>query len=319
MNRVPLRRLATVAAALALALTASCASAYQPTPLPRPSDTPAATRATAEPQCPTSTAVASYSPPSSVPTDLSAYPTVRTIKARGRLVVGVSADTLLLGARNPARGQIEGFDIAMAQLVAKAIFGGPKVQLKVINAAGRIPALRDRDVDLVARALTITCGRWKQIALSAEYLRAGQRILVKRGTAATTLSQLAGQRVCAPNGSTSLDRIRATRSVRAVPAGTDTECLVLFQQGRIDAISSDSTVLAGLAAQDKYAEVVGKQFSEEPYGLGMNQRDVDLVRYVNAVLARAIADGTWQQTYDRWLAPALGPVPGAPAQVYGRS
>ena len=50
---------------------------------------------------------------------------------RGRLVVGVSADSLLLGSRNPVSGQIEGFDIDMAHLVAKAIFGDPsKVELK---------------------------------------------------------------------------------------------------------------------------------------------------------------------------------------------
>ena len=33
------------------------------------------------------------------------------IQKRGRLIAGVSADTLLLGARNPISGRIEGFDI----------------------------------------------------------------------------------------------------------------------------------------------------------------------------------------------------------------
>ena len=46
-----------------------------------------------------------------------------TIKKRGRLVAGVSADTYLLGSRNPLTGQIEGFDIDLVKAVAKAIFG----------------------------------------------------------------------------------------------------------------------------------------------------------------------------------------------------
>ena len=45
------------------------------------------------------------------------------IKERERMVAGVSADTYLLGSRNPLTGQIEGFDIDMVKAVAKAIFG----------------------------------------------------------------------------------------------------------------------------------------------------------------------------------------------------
>ena len=37
------------------------------------------------------------------------------IQERGRLIAGVSADTLLLGSRNPITGQIEGFDIDMVK------------------------------------------------------------------------------------------------------------------------------------------------------------------------------------------------------------
>ncbi len=45
------------------------------------------------------------------------------IQQRGRLIAGVSADTLLLGARNPVTNAIEGFDIDMLHMVADAIFG----------------------------------------------------------------------------------------------------------------------------------------------------------------------------------------------------
>ena len=53
---------------------------------------------------------------------------------------------------------------------------------------------------------------------------------------------------------------------------THTGCLVLFQQGKVDAITGDDTILAGLAAQDPYAFVVkAPAFTSEPYGLGISK------------------------------------------------
>ena len=48
---------------------------------------------------------------------------VSEILKRGYLVVGVSADTYLFGARDPFTSQITGFDIDMAKAVATSLFG----------------------------------------------------------------------------------------------------------------------------------------------------------------------------------------------------
>jgi polar amino acid transport system substrate-binding protein len=320
--------LLALVAVLGLVLAACAPSPYAPTPLPSPSPaqtapspaptaSPGATPGPAECADP----LASYAPLSPLPGPgaLPAGSTMARIRDRGRLVVGVSADSLLLGSRDPISGRIEGFDIDMARLVAEALFGDPnRIELRVITAAQRIPLLEDGSVDLVARNMTITCARWEQIAFSAEYYRSGQKILVPLGSSATSLADLAGARVCAPAGSTSLDKLDEFPDVEAVSATTHTDCLVKFQQGEVDAITGDDTVLAGLAAQDPYAQVVGEAFTAEPYGLGMNSDAVDLVRFVNGVLARAVADGSWTRSYDRWLAGALGAAPAAPTPRYGR-
>ena len=321
----PSRVAARLGPTVAVLLLAGCsAGGYTPTALPsvEPSasaeDTPAPPAAAA-PEC--DEPLASYRPPPRVPAaeDLPAGSRPAEIRDRGRLVVGVSADSLLLGSRNPVTGALEGFDIDMARAVAEALLGDPDaVELRVITAAERIPLLEDGSVDLVARNMTITCARWEQIAFSAEYYRSGQKVLVELGSDATSLDDLAGQRVCAPASSTSLERLEEFPDVVPVAATSHTDCLVRFQQGDVDAITGDDTVLAGLSAQDPYAVVVGDTFTDEPYGLGMNAAAVDLVRYVNAVLAAAVADGRWQQSYDRWLAEALGPAPAPPVPDYGR-
>ena len=105
------------------------------------------------------------------------------IRQRGRLIAGVSADTFLLGARNPVSGDVEGFDIDLVKQVAKAIFGDEnEYQLRVITAAERLDVLQNHEVDMVARNMTITCDRWKSIAFSAEYyLSPGRRSWSARG------------------------------------------------------------------------------------------------------------------------------------------
>ncbi|KQP54487.1 glutamate ABC transporter substrate-binding protein [Agreia sp. Leaf283] len=267
----------------------------------------------------------SYSPIS--PDSIPAGSTMETIRNNGVLRVGVSADTLLMGARDPLTGQIEGFDIDVLHEISRAIFGDPnKLQFKVITSAQRLEVLTpdaagNTQVDIVARTMTINCARWETIAFSTEYYGAGQKVLVASDSEATSLRELEGlgdQKVCAPASTTTLTRLEDEfPGVEAVSAATHTECLVLFQQGKVDAITGDDTILAGFAAQDPYAKVVGDAFSDEPYGLGMPADKVDLVQFVNGVLDRMRSDGTWTSLYDKWLG-VLGPAPAPPAPVYGR-
>ncbi len=320
-RRTPL--LAVLAAAAAL-LTSCSLAGYDPTPLPpAPRSSPAAAGAAPATPVRCDNAVASYAPSGALPSPdaLPKGSTMAKIRTRGRLVAGVSADSYLLGSRNPLSGRVEGFDIDFVKALSQAIFGDEnRYQLTVITAAQRIPALRSGDVDVVARNMTITCDRWTQIAFSTEYYRSGQKVLVRRGSRATSLADLSGQRVCAPRGTSSMDNL-VRLAPQAVPVGSDshTGCLVLFQQGAVDAVTGDDTVLAGLAAQDPYA-VVPEQtaFTAEPYGLGFNPESVDLVRFANARLAQMRSDGEWTAVYNRWLRAPLGPAPAPPRAVYGR-
>ncbi len=307
---------------VALALTAALtACGYEPTPVPVPEAAPSATpgEPSVAPEC--GDATATY--PASKNTKGTA---VARILKRQRLVVGVSADTYLLASRNPIAGRIEGFDIDMVNAVAEALFGNKgqsKVTLRVITAADRIPVLQEGEVDLVVRNMTINCSRWEDIAFSNEYYRSGQKVLVRKDLAddgVDSPEELAGLRVCAPANTTSLENIRtASPAAVLVPASNHTGCLVKLQQGKIDAITGDDTVLAGLAAQDPYAVVPPQEaFTAEPYGIGANAADVDLVRFLNSVLEEERANGGWQQSYQRWLGPLLN-VPGEqPAPNYTR-
>ncbi|NQX11717.1 glutamate ABC transporter substrate-binding protein [Microbacteriaceae bacterium VKM Ac-2855] len=324
MNRArPRLRLALVSFAAAAALVlAGCSSPgsddLDPAALPTPSATATATPAPAA----TTTActndgsqLASYAPDGAT-----SSATLDRIRTNGSLRVGVSADTLLMGSRNPLSGQIEGFDIDVLHEISRAIFGDPdRLQFTVITSAQRIPALQAGTVDIVARTMTINCDRWQQIAFSTEYYAAGLKILVASNNEAASIQELEGKsppsKVCAPASTTTLTALDQY-DVEPVSAATHTGCLVLFQQGQVDAIAGDDTILAGFAAQDPYAKVIGEQLTSEPYGLGMNLEQDDLVRFVNGVLDSMRADGRWQSIYQKWLGELGAATP--PAAVYGR-
>ncbi len=243
------------------------------------------------------------------------------IADRGQLKVAVGLDTFLISSRNPDTRELEGFDIDLAGDIAEAIFGDrSRVEYRQLDLPGRLRAVKDRSVDLMVGSTTITCERRSQVAFSTPYYQAGQRVLVNRGSRVTGLDELAGKRVCASRGSTSLETVLGYQS-GPVPVGAPsvTDCLVRLQLGMVDAVSSDDALLAGLAAQDPQTEIVGLPLTEDYYGVAISQGNPDLVRFVNAVLERRVANGRWQRSYEQWLKAALDSplTPTPPEPQYG--
>jgi polar amino acid transport system substrate-binding protein len=335
-------RRVVAAAGAALVLVACGASYDEPEPVSLPPEVTAATVPAAQTeQCDnTGPEVASYEP-SSLPAPglLTAMPVLPSgsymeeIQQRGRLIVGTSIDTNLFAAVNP-RNDIVGFDVEMAKLVAHAIFGGSyadigsRLELRGITYAQRIPTVSSGEVDLIAHTMTINCARWQQVAFSRVYLHAGQKLLVANDSGIEEIEQLRGKRVCVSAGGTSADEMRnlgGDPPIEVTEVANQTDCVVLFQQGEVDAIRSDDTVLAGFQAQDPYSTLTGKFLTREPYGLAMSLEHPEFTQFVNAVLDQAMnpantnpytdtdrdgisEDATapgWAAIYDRWLEPSL--------------
>jgi polar amino acid transport system substrate-binding protein len=95
--------------------------------------------------------------------------------------------------------------------------------------------------------------------------------------------------------------------VVSVPYWTD--CLVLLQQNQVTAISTDDSILDGLAAQDPFTKVVGPMLTDEPYGLAISKKHQDFVRFVNAVLAKERSDGAWAASYTHWVGTPVQQLP----------
>jgi polar amino acid transport system substrate-binding protein len=280
-------------------------------------------------------ALASLPSPSSLPPgSLEA-----TIRNRGYLVVGVSGDTRLLGARNRLTdADPRGFDIDVAKAVGRAIFGtDDKVRFKTITAGQRFTQVNDGvegdkgGVDLVARAVSMTCDRWanadrsKASAFSVAYLRSAQLTLARKEYAdldALAKDSRGGKaRICAPNGSTSLAKIPKQENLVPVAVAIHSDCLALWQEGRVDAITGDDVILAGFRDQDPSLQFVkGKELDNTPYGLAISKDHPKFVQFVNAVMATPQFRQDWQAAYDKHLNAAIGiPAKQFPPPNYGRA
>jgi polar amino acid transport system substrate-binding protein len=250
-----------------------------------------------------------------------------TIKARGSLIAGVDLNSYHFGYLNPLNGRVEGFDIDMLHAISAAIFGNPnQIRYVSVSSDQRIPAIQSGEVDIVAHTMTITCDRLKQVDFSTVYLDPTQKVLVPRNSPARNLVDLAGKKVCAAAGSTSLTFIRSFVTIGATqPFGNTkpaiptvvvpywSDCLVLLEEGKVAAVSTDDNILAGLKAQDPATKIIGGPLASQPYGLAISQQHPDFVRFVNAVLAKMRADGQWAAIYRRWIG---SPAPPPPPERY---
>lgn len=266
--------------------------------------------------------------PLPIPGQMPAGSYMATIAARGYLVAGVDQNTLLWGYRDPKTGDLTGFDIDMVSQISDAIFGDSTpahLHLVVVPNANRISAVESGAVDVVAETMTITCPREQSVDFSTEYYDAGQELLVPKNSGIASERDLAGKRVCASQGSTSLTNLANLNqtlglepSLQLWEVPNQTDCLVMLQQGQVDAISTDDTILEGLAAQDPQTELVtGVRISDEPYGMAISKQNPDFTRFVNAVLAQERANGTWAAIWNHWLsAPLHRSAPTPPAALY---
>ena len=224
------------------------------------------------------------------------------IQARGYLNVGVDQNTYLWGYRDPTTGQLSGFDIDMLRQVAPAIFGPydpDDIHYTIVPNADRVQAVQKGLVDIVAETMTINCEREKSVDFSTVYYEAGQQILVPDNSTITGPQDLGGKRVCAARGRPRCRIVRARLPhMQLWGVDNETDCLVMLQQGQVDAISTDDAILIGLAAQDPNVKIVGATFSSEPYGMAISKAHPDFTSFVNGVLAQVQADGTWTQIYD---------------------
>jgi polar amino acid transport system substrate-binding protein len=231
------------------------------------------------------------------------------IRTRGTLRVGVDQNTLRLGHFDRKDKAMEGLDIDLLRAVARAIFGTSKnrIVFKAISTAQRESVIESGEVDIVASAFSITCERLQNMYFSSVYYTAQQKLLVLQDSTDDSLADLRGKEVCATKSSTSIKNLAGT-GVVPHPVELRPDCLVELQEGNVAAITADDSILFGFKQQDRQTKIVGRCINVERYGMAINRRHPEFVRFVDEVLRRLGRAGL-ERIRHRWLNGLTAPTP----------
>ncbi|MET0714748.1 MAG: glutamate ABC transporter substrate-binding protein [Mycetocola sp.] len=225
--------------------------------------------------------------------------TMAELAEAGKITIGTKFDQPLFGLVGPS-GEPEGFDVEIGKIIAAKLgIADDKIEWKETVSANREPFIQNGEVDVVIATYTINDKRKEVISFAGPYYMAGQSILVLADNDdIKSEKDLVGQPVCSVTGSTPAAKLA---EIGAEPVLTDTysNCLEPLRTGQVVAVSTDNVILAGLAAQNEGEfKVVGKPFTEEPYGIGLQKDDDDFRNFINDVLEEAYEDGSYEEAWD---------------------
>jgi putative glutamine transport system substrate-binding protein len=265
----------------------------------------AGTNAGGSSAAPTATPAASVSPSASPTGGTTASSAkLEEIKKRGKLVAGVKFDTKLFGLKDPVTNKVEGFDIDIAKALAKKIFGDEsKLELKEVTSQTRIPMLNNGDIDMIIATMTINEERKQQVDFTDVYFKAGQSLLVKKGSPIKSVADVKkGTKVLGAKGSTSVKNIKEKApECEILEFANYQDAFTALKAGQGDVLTTDNAILYGMMKQDPNYVVVGDNFTDEPYGIAIKKGETEFVNYVNAFLKEINANGSYDKTYEQWI------------------
>lgn len=237
-------------------------------------------------------------------------------KKRGYLRVGAKEDQPYLGEKDPATGIYSGFDIEIARMMAASLGFDPKtIRFKTIASANRETALQNGQIDYYVGTYTINDMRKKLVGFAGPYYMAGQGLLVRTDENDIHGPQdLAGKTVCSAAGSTPYQRIAADYpKAKLVAYDTYSICVDNLLTYQVDVVTTDDAILLGFAAKaPDEMKVVGKPFSEEPYGIGVPRSDNALRFALDDALEANEKNGNWKKAFEATLGLSGAPAPKPP-------
>ncbi|MDQ3572181.1 MAG: glutamate ABC transporter substrate-binding protein [Actinomycetota bacterium] len=232
--------------------------------------------------------------------DFPAGTTMGKLQEAGEINLGVKYDVPPFGVNNPQTGEVEGFDVDLGKYIADRL--GVEAKFREATSDNRIPLLTDGTIDLILSTMTITEERDLEIDFSEPYYIANGDVLVPEGTEIASLDDLNGQRVCTVLGSTYQETIKEEAPDADLKlVDRYSECLTLLQTDAVDAVSTDNVILTGMVIQDPSLALLGINYTEEPYGIGITEGDTEMKEFVDEAVDQYIEDGLWEENYENWV------------------
>jgi glutamate transport system substrate-binding protein len=249
--------------------------------------------------------------------------TMAKIAADGKMKVGTKFDQPGFGLKGLDE-ELVGFDVEVAKIIAGAM-GIPADKIEWVESPSKVreEVIEKGTVDLVAATYTINDKRKQRITFAGPYYVAGQQLMVKTDNATIKgpedLKANPGQKVCSVTGSTPSEQIKpylANVDTQLVLFEIYDKCAAALRTGQVAAVTTDNVILLGFVAKsDNAFKLVGQQFTQEPYGIGVKKGDVKFCAFINKTLKdnEAAYNKAWADTAGKVEGAAAAKLPAATA------
>jgi glutamate transport system substrate-binding protein len=227
---------------------------------------------------------------------------------KDKITIGIKFDQPGLGQKTPQG--YEGFDVDVATYVAKKLgYEENQIEWKESKSADRETMLQRGDVDFIAATYSITPERQEKVDFAGPYLLAHQDVLLRADDdKIKSPEDLNDAKLCSVTGSTSAQNVKEKLAPKAQlqPYPAYSACLPGLQNGAVDALTTDDSILAGYAAQDEFKgkfKLGGFKLTNENYGIGV-KKGSDLKDKINKALEEMVSDGSWETAVKENFGPA---------------
>ncbi len=224
------------------------------------------------------------------------------IKARGEIIVGLSADYPPYESHEMINGEdkIVGFDVDLAEALAKEL----GVKLKIVDTSynGLIPMLESNKIDIIISGMSITPKRAESVDFSDSYYSGQNILLIKKDSDIASLDDLKDKTVGVQLGS--------IQETGAQKAGLETKAINLItdavmelKNGKVDA------VLVAKVVGDKFLDInddlkgvyIEELSVDGDLAAAMKKGDKDLTGAVNKMLKDLKDSGEYDKLINKWF------------------
>ena len=238
------------------------------------------------------------------------------VLTRGHLVLGTGSTNAPWHFKS-AEDKLQGFDVDMGRIIAKALFGDPdKIEYVNQSSDARIPNITTGKVDVTCQFMTVTGERAQQVAFTIPYYREGVGLMMKADGSYADYAALkqAGSSVTV----SVLQNVYAEDMVHAaLPEATvdQYESVDLIYQalesGRADAAATDQSSIAWYMTQNpgRYKDA-GYGWNPQSYSCAVARGDQDWLNFVNTALHEAMTGvefGFYAESFKTWFGVELAP------------
>ncbi|HEX3175313.1 MAG TPA: transporter substrate-binding domain-containing protein [Methylomirabilota bacterium] len=228
---------------------------------------------------------------------------------RGKLIV-VTLTTVPPFAFNDDKGQLVGFDIDIARLIATALFKDPtKIEFVSVTAEGRWPAIESGRADMGVGGTTTYPDRAIRVAFTRPFIDSGISVLVSKKSGIKSLKDLDQDRFTIANLNNPQMADRAKRyfpKTKVLTFDTPSAQFLAVKSGRATALQIDTPSAEYWAAQNKdELEVLPTLLgASQNNGIFMKPGDFKWWQWLDTAVAE-MRTGSWYpqytEIYQKWF------------------